>query len=110
MNAETVERILAQELSSGVAFDNAHGITSENIDQYRVRPPMRRRFEYAGGTGEEAFVDAWVVLDECPGSINSGYFVVFHPPPAVFGLAVKGTPYPIFLGWYGSLADTLSAM
>lgn len=110
MDAEVIEQIIAQELSTGAYFDNAHGITSRNIDQHRVRPPTATRFENAGIPGGDAFVDAWIVLDECPGSADSGYLVVFYSPQSMFGLAMKGTPHPIFLGCYGSLAETLTAM
>ena len=110
MDAEIIERIIAQELSAGVPFDNAHGINPENVNRHRVRPPIVERFENAGIPGGDTFVDAWIVLDECPGSTDSGYLVVFYSPQSMFGLAMKGTPHPIFLGCYGSLADTLTAM
>jgi hypothetical protein len=110
MDADVIEQIIARELSAGAFFDNAHGITPENIVQHCLRPPIAKRFENAGIPGGDTFVDAWIVLDECPGSADTGYLVVFYTPESMFGLAVKGTPHPIFLGCYGSLADTLTAM
>lgn len=110
MNADSIARMLNQDLSSGVPFDNAHGITPETMNQHLVNAPVIRQFESAGIPDGVAFVDAWIVLDECPDSHDEGYLVVFYPPKSMYGLAVKASPHPIFLGCYGSLSETLTAM
>ncbi len=110
MDAVAVEQILIRDVSGIAPFDNAHGITLDNLDQHLVIPPIVRRFENAGVPGGDPFVDAWIVLDECPASDDAGYVVVFYPPQLMYGLAIKSTPTPVFLGCYGSLADTLTSM
>lgn len=110
MDTESIEKVLNHDLSSGLAFDNAHGITQETLDQHIVNPPIEQRFENAGIPDGDPFVDAWIVLDECPDSSEAGYLVVFYPPHSMYGLAMKATPNPKFLGCYGSLSETLTSM
>lgn len=110
MDAESIAKMLNRDLSTGDPFDNAHSITPETIDEHVVRPPIEQRFENAGIPSGDPFVDAWIVLDECPETGDSGYLVVFYPPSSMYGLAMKASPNPIFLGCYGSLAETLTSM
>jgi hypothetical protein len=111
MNAADVQHDFDRQLGSAPPLDNAHGITLENIRSHCVAPPVFARFKNAGGPSGPPELDAWIVLDECPGS-SIGYLVVYCPESGMYALAVKGKAgeHPIFLGRYGSLVETLNAM
>ena len=110
MDAAALERDFDRDLAHASPLDNAHGITLENIAQHRMLPPRLTRFENAGGPSGPSEIDAWIVLDECPNSDSAGYLVVFDPSARMYGLAVKSDRVSIFIGFYGSLVETLNAM
>jgi len=51
----------------------------------------------------------YLVLEEDPVS-QSGYKIVYSDLENMFGLAVCGHDYAIFIGYYGTFLETLEAM
>jgi hypothetical protein len=76
MNSLELRRIVEAAVG-GAAFDNFHGITSENVRTHLVDP-------YTVAVDPDDALDTppvtmWVVLEERPGSTGSQYFVVYRP-------------------------------
>ncbi len=108
MLPEDVARRVDSDLASCQGLDGAHGITLDNIDEFRISP-TRLAFSEPLST---ATCNLWVVLDEMPGSRTEGYLVVFDEVSRDFGLAVKGAPGErgTLIGFYGDLIETLNGM
>jgi hypothetical protein len=107
MTPEEVAQRVEAELSHA-ELRGAHGITCDNVSQYLVSPPIRKDFRDSW-TGEVCAL--WVVLEELPHSQTSGHLVVFDEISDQFGLAGKPRDLlPVFIGHYGSLAETLNGM
>jgi hypothetical protein len=103
---ESIVAAIQDELSAG-EIDNAHGITSDNIQAHLVEP----RLETFGGLSDETpELDLWVVLEEYPGDIR-GYLVTYDPTNASYGLAVTSTDGKgLYIGAYGSFLKALNSM
>lgn len=103
MNAETITEIIAADLAANPGFFNSH-----NVDvRTSLVIPTRLRCENSFREGE--FLDLWLVLREHPAE-ESGYLIVFDETANEFGLAVYGAERRVFIGYYGSFTETLSAM
>jgi hypothetical protein len=88
---------------------NPHMLT----DAHMVLPPQRRQFRnsFFRPDAAEPFrkrltLDLWIVADETPGA-DGGYLIVFDEERQTYGLAVKPD---VFLGYYGTLAETIAGM
>ena len=78
-----------------------------------VLPPQRRslRNSFFRPNAVEPFrqrptLDLWIVADETPDA-DDGYLIVFDEERETYGLAVKPD---LFLGYYGTLAETIAGM
>ena len=103
MDSAYVSKIIADDLVANPDFNNSHGVDVEAC----VVTPRRLKFENSLHDG--AFIDLWLVLEECPGHYE-GYLVAFDDERCEFGLAVHGKKHPVFIAYYGSFTETLSAM
>jgi hypothetical protein len=106
---DEIRRLIESELVEAGEFRGSHGITSENIRRFLVKPYLARFEEPAN---ERRRVELWVVLDECEHDATEGYLVVFNDRTRAFGVASKpsrdrrGT----VIGYFPSLIDTLEEM
>src|SRR4051812_15495644 len=99
MSADEVSEIIGREVAE--RWDDAfpHGIT---LRRCLVSPPRIGRFVDPEDS-PEAF-ELWIVLEERP-ETHDGYQIVFDGRD--FGLASSGN---VFLGYYGTLLETLNAI
>ena len=109
-NPVEIEHDIARELANTPTLNNSHGISLDNIANYRVVPPQFGVFDDACDNTGELSLDAWIVLDECPDSNSQGYLIVYVPEEQMYGLAIKCDPNPVFIGCYGTFLDTIVAM
>jgi len=105
-----VQRRVDVDLAALAEFKNLHGIELANLDDFIV-PLRHESFEQSSPRATSALIGLWVVLDEMPNT-NEGYLVVYCPRRASYGLATKGNSRhrPSFIGFYGSLRETLEGM
>lgn len=90
----------------------SHHIDLQEIESYLVSPPYLKAFL---NPVEEKTERHWVVMDENRRSANTGYLVFYSEADQAFGLGTKTTierseDAGTFIGIYGSLGDTLTAM
>jgi hypothetical protein len=89
---------------------NPHGLSlARNLVSPPRRKPFRNAFFRRDGTEvsrETQTLDLWVVADERLDA-GKGYLIVFDEEEDKYGLALEPDE---FLGYYGSLADTIAAM
>jgi hypothetical protein len=103
-----VQKVRAEWQAAERGF-NPHGLTDANL----VTPPQRKQFRnsFFAPDAAEPFrrtptLDLWIVVDETPGG-DGGYLMVFDEERETYGLAVKPD---LFLGYYGTLAETIVGM
>ncbi|MAL17949.1 MAG: hypothetical protein CL667_09575 [Balneola sp.] len=85
----------------------AHGIDSENIDEFLIEPKLE---EYIGSSNRNDIFEVWTVLQENP-SERSGYTIFYDPEDKGFGLGLYTSDDQLMhLGFYGSFTKTLNSM
>jgi hypothetical protein len=110
LTAEQLGRRVREEWIASEPIPNPHGL---RLDRNLLSPPVRRQFKNSlfQRDAQEPFrstehLDLWMVVDEDPG-VDGGYLIVYDDGRDQYGLAVKSG---IFLGYYGSLAETIAGM
>jgi hypothetical protein len=100
-----IKEMIATELADAESTENMHGIIPE---KHLVEPRLE---QFKKGFGDEGVLSLVVVLQEFMTG-NDGYWIVFDPENASFGLAVppKENGPAHFLGYYGGFVDTLVGM
>jgi len=108
MEASDLDLRVRQDWQAARDVPNPHGLS---IERNIVSPPERRTFEnsfYSASSPaeERPTIELWVVADEKPPTGNGGYFIIYEERRDRFGLATAG----VFIGFYGTLADTIAGM
>jgi len=103
MTSLQITELIEGEIGTDWSRSNAHGV---NLKVCLVPPLLQ---EYQDGFEPEKQVSLWLVLEEDPVS-QSGYKIVYSDLENMFGLAVCGHDYAIFIGYYGTFLETLEAM
>jgi hypothetical protein len=110
MNAAELEQRVRKDWSVREHTPNLHGL---QLERNIVSPPCRKQFKnsFFQRDAKEPFrviehIDLWIVADETPGR-EGGYLIVFDERRDEYGVALKSG---LFLGYYGSLAETIAGM
>jgi hypothetical protein len=110
LNAAELEQRVRKEWIPAERAANPHGL---QFERNLLSPPCRKRFKnsFFQRDAKEPFraieqLDLWIVGDERPG-LEEGYLIVFDEKRDEYGLAVKSG---VFLGYYGTLAETIAGM
>ena len=111
MNQSEIKKLISIELLEEMCFENLHGITKSNINDFLVEPVKKRFLNPLENT-----IDVyWVVFDENKNDPKQGYLIFYSEKDTGFGLATKTTlkkteDIGTFIGVYGSFINTISSM
>jgi hypothetical protein len=109
MTAEAVRELVEREVAGDRSLTNAHGC---DLRRCLVPPELREYDDCRGGrplVKPYPVIRLWLVLEAAPEN-RSGYKIVYDPEAGLFGLAVRGAPRGVFLGYYGSFLDAYRGM
>lgn len=109
MNEVQLKNIIDAELKNG-QFDNWHGVSFDNVNDYLVEPRYVS-FKDVMGSGVRRY---WLVFDEDSCDAVEGYQIVYDEINGQFALAIK-TSMPekeigSVLSFYETFREALSAM
>jgi hypothetical protein len=109
MTKDDVKRILQAEIASRSAFENFHGITEYNLDDFIVEPYQVLVEPDDGSESETRFM--WVVLKEYRPNDN-GYLIAYDPLTDGWKLIEKQQNERIFAEVLGAdtFAEALTGM
>jgi hypothetical protein len=109
MTPESVRDIIDKEINGDWSVSNLHGV---DLQECLLKRPLLRSFKnswYDERLPEAASnartIQLWLVLAEDP-SADTGYSIIYDPEKSLFGLSSDG----VFIGYYGTFLQTLSAM
>jgi hypothetical protein len=111
MDSTQIERQVRDEWRAAESGRNPHGLSP---DRNLVIPPYPKTFRnsFFESQSEVPFrrretLTMWVVVDELQESDKEGYLIVFDDRDKKYGLAIKPD---LFIGYYGTLVETIAAM
>jgi hypothetical protein len=109
MNQQQLTKIIDDDLMAG-RFDNWHGISLDNVNNYRIEP---RHLGFKDAvTGSVRLY--WLVFDEDVQDSVDGYQIVYDETSCQFGLATKKSipekEIGSVLSHYDTFVEALSAM
>ncbi|XWN37850.1 MAG: hypothetical protein ROO71_02760 [Balneola sp.] len=103
---EFLKRLIKEELQKN-PLKGAHGINSENIEEFLIEPKIEK---YIGSSNRTDIFEVWTVLQETPNE-RSGYTIFYDPEDKGFGLGMYTSDDQLMhLGFYGSFSKTLNSM
>ena len=103
MNKEDIKKIIREELKNEPDLSNAHGV---DIKGCLIEP---ENDIYINSMNKNERLKLWTVLEETED--KNGYKIIYNPSDNLFGLGMKTKENElIYLGSYGSFADTLNNM
>jgi hypothetical protein len=103
---EFLKRLIKEDLKMN-PLKGAHGIDSENINEFLIEPKLEK---YIGSSNRNDIFEVWTVLQENPDN-RSGYTIFYDPEDKGFGLGLYTSDDQLMhLGFYGSFSKTLNSM
>ncbi len=106
MTSAGVRARVEAEIGTDWSRSNAHGVDLRRCLVQPRRVTCVNTFPQLNG-GEP--LSRWIVLEESPGGTD-GYLIVFDDRCGDYGLAIRGSDGPVFIGYHGSFLDTLRGM
>ncbi|HEY4786070.1 MAG TPA: hypothetical protein VIH57_08470 [Bacteroidales bacterium] len=103
MDRQDIKLIIQEELKENPDLSNAHGV---ELDSCLIEPIKQT---YLDSFNDNKEIQLWTVLEETED--GDGYKIVYDLEDNMFGLGMKSDKNElIFIGYYGTFAETLRGM
>jgi hypothetical protein len=104
MTAEEIQKIVDRELNE--PEEELKSWNEEEVRRLLLKPV---KHTYLDTFEEDSTMELWLILDERPG-VPTSQKIVYDENENEFGLAGEKDGQPVFLGYYGTLVETLESM